>query len=702
MVKFRGRRWVVWTAAVGLILAVYFAWYEFQRPTINVLLITLDTTRADHLGCYGDADARTPALDSLAKRGVLFEQARTPAPLTLPSHSSLFTGLYPVEHGLRANGMGRLPKSIPTLAERLAAAGYDTGAVVASFVLDGKFGLRRGFSYYDDDQPSPSPIANAHERQRDGRLVVESALDWLRRPRRRPFFCWIHFYDAHHPYNPRTDEFGDQFEKQPYDGEIAHVDKQVQRLLDYLKEQKLDERTLVIVAGDHGEGLGEHNEREHCLTLYDQSLLVPWIWAGPGVTPGKRINQPVCLIDFTPTVLDHLGLRLIPGVTGRSLRSGLMGQVVEPGVCYSATDDTLTEHGCSPLRSLTTERWKYIRTTEPELYDLSKDPRELHNLARELPDQLADSDSQMLEVERRLKPREADSVTLSARDRQVLSSLGYLGGMSSVPADRQLQLPDIKQRLPVFNAMEDAQELDDGGQSDLAVARFRELLKTSPDYSLIRLKLADALSRLGKLDEARTELQTILKTEPENFEAYYRLGGIELAGNDVDAAIAHFEHTLHDPPRADELLYVGQLLVQLGQPAKGRTYVERAVTIDPQLADAYLSLGAADLHERRPRDAEQQYRRALQVNPNSIDAHLNLIKLLGQEGKFAEALPYAAAAVKLSPANVELRLLHGTLLLGLNNLPAAEKEFEITCRLDPRQTRAKQYLEQVRAALPRR
>ena len=253
-----------------------------------------------------------------------------------------------------------------------------------------------------------------------------------------------------------------------------------------------------------------------------------------------------------------------------------------------------------------------------------------------------------------------------------------------------------------LNAMEDAQELDDAGQSDIAVDRFRELLKTSPDYSLIRLKLADALSRLGKLDAAREQLQTILKTEPENLEAYYRLGGIELAGNDVDAAIAQFEHTLHDPPRADELLYVGQLLVQLGQPARGRTYVERAVTVDPQLADAYLSLGNADLYEQRLRDAEQRYRRALLANPNSIEAHAGLIKLLGKEGKFSEALPWAAAAAKLSPANAEIRLLHGTLLMGLNDLPAAEKEFEITCRLDPQQARAKQYLEQIRSATPQK
>ncbi len=702
MVMFRGRLWVSWAAVAGLIVAGYFGWNEFHRPRINVLLITLDTTRADHIGCYGNTAALTPALDSLAKRGVLWECARTPAPLTLPSHSSLFTGLYPAEHGLRTNGMGSLPKSIPTLAERLSTAGYDTAAIVASFVLDRKFGLHRGFEFYDDDQPSVGLKGNTHERQRDGRLVVESALDWLGRPRRRPFFCWVHFYDAHHPYDPRVDVFGEQFKTRPYDGEIAYVDKQVQRLLDYLKERRLDERTLVIVIGDHGEGLGEHDEREHALTLYDQSLLVPWIWAGPGVASGRRVGQPVGLIDFTPTLLDHLGLKSIAGTTGRSLRPGLQGQTVTPGVCYAATDDPLTEHGCSPLRSLSTERWKYIRSTDPELYDLAADPHELHNLASKLPDQLAECESDLVALERRLKPREADAVTLSAKDRQVLSSLGYLGGMSSLPTGKPISLPDIKHRLPIFNAMEDAQELDDSGQSDLAVDRFRELLKTSPDYSLIRLKLADALSRLGKLDEARMELNTVLEKEPENFEAYYRLGGIELAEQHLEAGVAQFERTLHDPPGADELLYVGQLLVHFGQPGRGRSYLERAAAANPELADAYLSLGAIDALAQRPREAMQHYQEALRVNPHSIEAYSNIIKLMGKEGKFTEALPMAGTATRLAPANAELRMLHGTLLMALNRLPEAERELEIALRLDPRQNRAKQYLEQVRAALPQK
>lgn len=698
------RRWFLIAAAVGLILTAYSVWEHFRRPPLNILLITLDTTRADHLGCYGHTAALTPALDGLARRGVVWERARTPAPLTLPTHASLFTGLYPAEHGLRSNGLGSLPKALPTLAERLGAAGYDTGAFIAAFVLEHKFGLGRGFAFYDDDLPAASPgttsAGHAAERQRDGRLVVEAALDWLNRPRRRPFFCWVHFYDPHHPYSPRTAEFGDRFEKRPYDGEIAHVDQQVQRLLDALQHQGVADETLVIVVGDHGEGLGDHGEREHGLTLYDHGLQVPWIWAGPQIVAGHRISQPVCLIDLTPTLLDYLQLPALTKCSGRSLLPGLLGQPVTPGDYYHAADSPLLEHGCAPLRALSTQRWKYIRTSQPELYDLVADPRELQNLAQKLPDQLAECESHLFALEQDLTLREADAVTLSAKDRRVLSSLGYLSGGSAPPTGQPVNLPDIKRRLPVLNAIEDARELDEHGHLDQAVKKLQELVKTDPDYSQVRLNLADVLIRQRQFETARQELAEVLKREPENAEAYYRLGGIAIAEQQIDAALQLFDQTLSDPPGADQLLYLGQLLIQFGQPTAGRQYLERALSIDPQLADACLSLGGLDLQAQRIADAEQQYRRALQVNPRSIVARINLIKVLGTAQKFSDALPYATAATQLAPANAELRVLHGTLLMALGNLPQAASEFEVAVKLDPQDPRAKQLLEQVRTARP--
>ena len=317
-----------------------------------MLLITLDTTRADRLGCYGYAPALTPALDALAAEGVLFERAYTPAPLTLPSHASMMTGLYPPEHGLVTNGRGRLEKNIPTLAETLRDAGYDTGAFVGSFVLHAKFGLQRGFTAYDDDMTNTDPTEYGLHRQRDGRRVVDSALAWLKQPRHGPFFCWVHLYDAHDPYRAHADEFGDRFIDRPYDGEIAYVDQQIQRLVKHLQANQLWERTLIVVVGDHGESLGEHDEEEHSLTLYNSVLQVPCLWTGRGATAaGRRVPQPVSLVDLRPTLLQTVGLRDPGRSSGRSLYAALSDGDIAAGDCYSATDDPLLEHGWSPAQS---------------------------------------------------------------------------------------------------------------------------------------------------------------------------------------------------------------------------------------------------------------------------------------------------------------------------------------------------------------
>jgi arylsulfatase A-like enzyme len=312
-----------------------FGWRSLAvSPRPNVLLITLDTTRADRLGCYGYTPALTPAIDGLAARGVLFERAYTPAPLTLPSHASMMTGLFPPEHGLLVNGRGRLGENVSTLAEVFRDAGYDTAAFLGSFVLHSKFGLDRGFKEYDDDMTNTDPTEDGLHRQRDGIWVVDSALAWLQKRRTKPFFCWVHLYDAHAPYLAHTEDFGDRFADSPYDGGIAYVDLQVQRLVNHLEGNGLTEQTLIVVVGDHGESLGEHDEKEHGLTLYGSVLRVPWIWAGPGATSaGRRVLQPVSLIDLRPTLLETVGLGEPSRASGRSLHAALVGRPIDPESC---------------------------------------------------------------------------------------------------------------------------------------------------------------------------------------------------------------------------------------------------------------------------------------------------------------------------------------------------------------------------------
>lgn len=344
--------------------------------------MTLDTTRADHIGCYGYPLALTPGLDSLASNGVTFERAYTPVPLTLPSHTSMLTGLYPPEHGLHINGMGRLDSSIPVLAEVLKEHKYDTGAFLSAFVLNSKFGLNRGFQTYDDDLSATEQADNFVHRRRNGRSVMDAALGWLRQRGSRPFFCWIHLFDAHAPYDARKSRFSDRFASQPYDAGIAAEDAQLQRLVEFLKSSRLSDRTLIVVVGDHGEGLNEHSEQEHGFLLYQATVHVPLVIAGPQfVKTGHRVQTSVSLVDLMPTVLDCLSIKQNISMSGRSLKPALTGETLRSIPCYCESDAPF-EHHWAPLRGVITDRYKYIQTTRDELYDLVDDPGETNNLAQ--------------------------------------------------------------------------------------------------------------------------------------------------------------------------------------------------------------------------------------------------------------------------------------------------------------------------------
>src|SRR5665213_318660 len=299
------RRRILVLGSAAAMLAAAAVWLLSRPRPPHVLLITLDTTRADRLGCYGCTQSRTPVFDALASSGILCERALTVAPQTLPAHASMFTGLYPLESGVRTNGRGRLDESIPTLAQALKRQGYDTAAFVASFVVDRKFGLDAGFNTYDDDFVGDEPVGEAMQRQRRGESVVNAALQWLRLKREKPFFCWVHLYDPHAPYLAHTELFGNDYVDRPYDAEIAYVDLQAGRLVNFLKSRGLEQETLIVVVGDHGEGLGEHVEKGHGMTLYDESLHVPLIFRHVGRLPaGKRVPENISLVDLSPTILD--------------------------------------------------------------------------------------------------------------------------------------------------------------------------------------------------------------------------------------------------------------------------------------------------------------------------------------------------------------------------------------------------------------
>lgn len=597
-VIFTSGAWNFWTSMrrklliLGLagcaVAGILFALRASPPPPI--LLITLDTTRADRLGCYGYSRARTPALDSLAATGVLCERAYTVAPLTLPAHASLFTGLYPAENGVRTNGRGRLGDAMPTLAEALRSQGYDTAAFVASFVLDGKFGLDRGFVTYDDDIAGDGASGHAAHRQRNGAAVVDAALKWLNQARSRPFFCWVHLYDAHAPYLAHADLFGDEFAERPYDGEIAYVDQQVGRLIACLRERGLDSQTLVVIVGDHGEGLQEHAEVAHGCMLYNATMHVPLIVRHATRLPaGRRVADEISTVDVSATILDLLETPGSRKTGGRSLKPALLGSPVNSSPCYGATDDPLLSYGWAPLRSWTSGNWKYIRTTKVELYDLAADPTERHNLAEEHRDRLQEMESRMADFESRLIERDESAVRLSPAERRTLEGLGYLAGAQRTPAGpASAILPDVKDMLPFDVDVAEATKLAADGAPDAAIDRLRRVIEKAPRHVDAYWALAEILRDQLKFEDAAAVLHDLLKVKPDSTHGHYGLAAVLIRQGHTDAAVSELLKTLEiDPDFAEAHYNLGQIMASAGRPEEALAHFGSAIEIDRAYVEAY-------------------------------------------------------------------------------------------------------------------
>ena len=696
------RRWRIF-GIVGLVVLIGagFALWRLQRPKWNVLIVTLDTTRADHLGCYGRTNALTPALDALAAGGVLFERAYAPAPLTLPSHATMFTGLHPPEHGLRTNGQSRLAESIPTLAEILSANGYATGGFVASFVLDSKFGLDRGFSSYGDDMAGAAPADHALHRYRAGNLVVDEALNWLQGQTDKPFLCWVHLYDPHSPYLAHEDKFGDRFKDQPYDAEIAFVDQQLARLQAFLKERGLSDHTLIVVVGDHGEGLGEHLERKHGKMVYNSTLHVPFIVSMPDKLPrNRRIAGSVSLVDLFPTILDALRVSSKTTVSGRSLLPAARGEPLQARLCYSETDEPFHEAGWSPLRSLTTDDWKYIRAPRRELYDLTKDPRELHNLASANAEQAALLEKQLAELERQMSLRQEADVQLSPREQRTLASLGYAANSkTTTPAQLFSTLPDIKDMMVHFNELDDARELLEAGSIDAAIERLKTLVAAAPGYEMAHVILGDALIQQKKLDAAVTQFKSILKRNSESEMAYSHLGDALAAQGKFAEAVRNYQEALKRDPESDGLQYnLGRTLAQMGQVREAIPHFEAALELDPGFANAYVELGSALLREGRADEALENYQTALKYNSALLQAHLNSASVYAARGEFIAAQGHLELAVKLSPQDATIHYSLGAVMAAQGRVNEAVKQLKEAIRLRPDYPEAKELLDRLTAA----
>ncbi|PYX95299.1 MAG: hypothetical protein DMG71_09800 [Acidobacteria bacterium] len=640
-----------------------------RQPAVNVLLITIDTLRADHVGCYGATQVQTPNLDSLCRDGIVFERAFSQVPLTWPSHAAILTGTYPFQNGVQDFTGQPLSPQFHTVAQAFKQHGYATGAVVSAFVLDRSWGLARGFDFYDD------AFSAETFKKKDIGLVdrkaeesVTHAIGWLKKTPHRPFFLWLHLYDPHSPYDP-PEPYRSQYRDHPYDGEIAYADHELGRLLTWLKANQLYSRTLIVFLSDHGESLGEHGEGEHGFFIYNATIRVPLIVKPPAGSQFRptRVSAPVETVGVPATLFQLAGVK-DPIQKQFQAVSLLYRPRDNESPAYSETFYPFSSFGWSPLHALETSRYHYVDAPKPELYDVVADPEEKNNIA---PQQTATVAVLKDKLQQKLRenpfPKSQAESQLTPEAAEKLRALGYMAYHAPVSAAALAAgLSDPKDKLWEFNSIlkaGDAFHIGDfeTGQNLLAQVRekdpqmyvvpfmlgeaalrrqnwqnFQKCLELNPGFDQALTGMAHALFRLGKDTEAQQWLEKALQYNPQNYRALYEMGSIK-AKTDKTGAVAVFEKAITIQPNfAPVRRELGVLQCEQGEYADAAKNLAKAVELGIQEATVFNFLGISYSQTNR-----------LQKGPGLAEAHLNLGFAYQQLGRRQAALDEYAQACRL-------------------------------------------------------
>lgn len=672
--------WRVWLG-LPVVCILFIARPAFGGP-IPVILISVDTLRADRLGCYGSRAAHTSNIDSLAKGGTLFSQISAQVPLTLPSHASLLTSTYPFSNGLTDNGQ-QLSSKIPTVAAILKARGYRTAAFVGGFVMDRRFGLDRGFDVYD------SPF-DLHRRagidpgdvKRPGAEVAAAAIRWLERNSAAPFFLFLHLYDLHTP-RPRG-----------YERELDYVDNVLGNFLGFLSRKNLLEKSLVVFTSDHGEGLGDHEETTHGYFVYQSTLHVPLIihWP-PGVAPLKNlVDAPASLLDVTPTILETLSVTIPTGMQGHSLKN-------PAAEVYAESRYAERHFGCSALRSLRAGRYKYIEAPKPELYDLSGDPGERTNLYGTNKSDANAMRQRLISLRNRFPTaRASGSTALSPEATAALRSLGYLAGGAPV---RSSSNTDPKDRIVDFEQYGRVLALASAGELPEADRQLVALIGKLPDAPDIRVSLGLNQQKLGLHAEAVETFRGVLRLDPANALAHFDLAVSLFELRRLDEAAAEVHAALAISPsymRAREL--EGNIYLQKKDYGGARRAFERLLTLDPSDYTAHYNLGVLAALDRNWQDAESHVRAALRTDPNSADAYNALGSVALQREDLAGAADAFREAIRLRPKFAGAHYNLGLVFRKQQKNSEAASEFQKTLDADPKFTPARTALERLERGAP--
>ncbi|HEU5182135.1 MAG TPA: sulfatase-like hydrolase/transferase [Candidatus Polarisedimenticolia bacterium] len=643
----------------------------------NVLLITVDTLRADHLGCYGDSAAQTPVIDRLAADGVLFERAETSAPITLPAHVSILTGTYPAYHGVRNNGVYRLGPRAVTLAEVLHDHGYQTGAVISGYPLATRFGLSQGFDTYDDHLPAEK-TRQIGFRERRAEEVSRRGNEWLATVGQRRFFLWLHFFDPHAPYDPPP-PLADRFPHAPYDGEVAYVDQEIGRVLEKLESLGQLSKTVIVLVADHGEGLGDHGEATHGVFLYESTIRVPMILSLPGPLPrGRRVATPVRTIDLMPTLLRLVDLPAPEELQGTSLLP--LTSRRPPDLLLKSLSESLLpreNYGWSELSALRIGDWKFILAPRQELYDLRTDPGEKKNLAA-----TRDGDASRMkeEIHRLMQDAAVSGAPIAYRQeldetaRERLRSLGYLWAPG--PAASSV-LPDPKDRIALLDGLDAARELYARGEFARAVARYDEVLSADPGNVTALFHRGNAKVEAGDFAGGAADFEAVLVQRPRSPEVLLNLGGALLGQGLLNESSRIFRQVIDLDSDSDKA-YAGlaKAVALQGKPADAAELFTKALSFNPDSKDARQGLAAALAAGGKREEAEAALRSAAEADPQDVGTVVSLAKVLYDSGRYDEVVASMEKALREGLDAPEIHYALGNALFKKGEVARASEEYD--------------------------
>jgi arylsulfatase A-like enzyme/tetratricopeptide (TPR) repeat protein len=670
------RRTGVAVACIVAVLALAAAWWArpgARRP--NLLLVTIDTLRADHVGVYGASTARTPSLDALAARGTRFARAETAVPITGPAHATILTGLYPPLHGVRDNVVFALEPRHRTLAAYLQADGYRTAAFVGAYPVAAAFGFKQGFATWSEDfKESDVPGAGA---QRPANEVVDAALGWLQHPGSGPFFAWIHLYDPHAPYDP-PEPYRTQFAGRLYDGEIAFADAELGRVFDWLRSSGREADTVVAMLSDHGEALGEHGEVTHAVLLHEATLHVPLLLAGPGVPKGRVVEDRVATVDVLPTLLKLVGAGPGEGLNGRDLGPALRGERLRDEPLYAESVFGRLNCRWSSLRSWTSDDWKLVQGSRTELFHLSDDPRETRDLSAEEAPRVERMKAALQAAVAKMAPKgdEARAASVTPDSEAMLRSLGYVGGSGGAGSLDEPGLPDPRDRVQYFERLQVILRAHDIPVAQAAM-EAAEIAKHDPGNPFVYETIGSLAYRSGRLAEAAAAFHKALELDPERPDIRQNYGKLlrdmdRLPDSEKELRLALAQTDAQDTRTRASL---AETLARLGKTDEAQKLVADALRIQPGDAEALAAQGRVFAAQGKLDEAAK----SLEAAGGAPDVRIELARVDLRRGDLAGARAALDGVFRANPGHPwalavlgQIRVLEGGRDEGLALLRRAE------------------------------